>query len=109
MPRRNQARSEREGTTERRSSRRTENATAGISSCGNRRQVLTPFERVEAHRRRMRYRFKLPLFAATEAGADINFLVRPQRARELAQSGLVIVSPAGNAMLRDVRKRQLQA
>jgi 2-dehydropantoate 2-reductase len=44
-----------------------------------------------------------------EAGADISFLVRPQRARELAQSGLVIVSPAGNAMLRDVRKRQLQA
>ena len=38
-----------------------------------------------------------------EAGADISFLVRPQRAKELAQSGLVIVSPAGNATLRDVQ------
>jgi hypothetical protein len=57
VPRRNQARAEREGPAERRSSRRTENAAAGISSCGNRRQVLTPFERVQAHRRRVRYRF----------------------------------------------------
>jgi hypothetical protein len=57
VPRRNQARIEREGPTERRSSRRTENDAAGISSCGNRRQVLTPFERVQAHRRRVRYRF----------------------------------------------------
>jgi 2-dehydropantoate 2-reductase len=38
-----------------------------------------------------------------EAGRDISFLVRSQRARELAQSGLVIVSPAGNATLRDVK------
>jgi len=38
-----------------------------------------------------------------EAGGDISFLVRPQRAKELAQSGLVIVSPAGNATLRDVK------
>jgi 2-dehydropantoate 2-reductase len=38
-----------------------------------------------------------------EAGRDITFLVRPQRAKELAQFGLVIVSPAGNAMLRDVK------
>jgi len=38
-----------------------------------------------------------------EAGGDISFLVRPQRANELAQSGLVIVSPAGNATLRDVK------
>src|SRR5437870_3215254 len=38
-----------------------------------------------------------------EAGRDITFLVRPQRAKELAQSGLVIVSPAGNATLRDVK------
>jgi 2-dehydropantoate 2-reductase len=38
-----------------------------------------------------------------EAGRDVRFLVRPQRARELAQSGLVIVSPAGNATLRDVK------
>jgi 2-dehydropantoate 2-reductase len=30
-----------------------------------------------------------------EAGADISFLVRSQRARELAQAGLVIVSPVG--------------
>jgi ketopantoate reductase len=32
-----------------------------------------------------------------EAGRDVSFLVRPKRAKELAQSGLVIVSPAGNA------------
>jgi 2-dehydropantoate 2-reductase len=38
-----------------------------------------------------------------EAGRDVSFLVRPQRAKELAQSGLVIVSPAGNATLRDVK------
>jgi 2-dehydropantoate 2-reductase len=38
-----------------------------------------------------------------EAGGNITFLVRPQRANELAQSGLVIVSPDGNAMLRDVK------
>ncbi|HWZ70226.1 MAG TPA: 2-dehydropantoate 2-reductase [Casimicrobiaceae bacterium] len=38
-----------------------------------------------------------------EAGRDVSFLVRPQRARELAQSGLVIISPAGNATLRDVK------
>jgi Ketopantoate reductase PanE/ApbA len=33
----------------------------------------------------------------------MTFLVCPQRAKERAQSGLVIVSPAGNAMLRDVK------
>lgn len=38
-----------------------------------------------------------------EAGRDISFLVRPQRAKELAHSGLVIVSPAGNATLPDVK------
>lgn len=38
-----------------------------------------------------------------EAGRDVSFLVRPQRAKGLAQSGLVIVSPAGNATLRDVK------
>ena len=38
-----------------------------------------------------------------EAGRDVSFLVRPQRARELALSGLVIVSPAGNATLRDIK------
>jgi 2-dehydropantoate 2-reductase len=38
-----------------------------------------------------------------EAGRDISFLVRPQRAKELAQTGLVIISPAGNATLRDVK------
>jgi 2-dehydropantoate 2-reductase len=38
-----------------------------------------------------------------EAGRDVTFLVRPRRAEELAQSGLTIVSPAGNATLRDVK------
>jgi 2-dehydropantoate 2-reductase len=38
-----------------------------------------------------------------EAGADIRFLVRPQRAKELAQSGLVIVSAAGDATLHGVK------
>jgi 2-dehydropantoate 2-reductase len=34
-----------------------------------------------------------------EAGRDVTFLVRPGRAAELAKSGLVIKSPAGNATL----------
>lgn len=38
-----------------------------------------------------------------EAGMDVTFLVRPQRASELAASGLVINSPKGNATLPDVK------
>ncbi len=34
-----------------------------------------------------------------EAGADVTFLVRPKRAAKLAETGLVIKSPAGNASL----------
>jgi len=34
-----------------------------------------------------------------EAGADITFLVRPRRAAKLAETGLVLKSPAGNATL----------
>lgn len=34
-----------------------------------------------------------------EAGADVTFLVRPKRAARLAETGLVIKSPAGNAAL----------
>ena len=34
-----------------------------------------------------------------QAGADVTFLVRPQRAQKLAQSGLVIKSPLGDAQL----------
>ncbi|MBI5912510.1 MAG: 2-dehydropantoate 2-reductase [Betaproteobacteria bacterium] len=34
-----------------------------------------------------------------QAGADVTFLVRPQRARKLAQAGLVIKSPLGDAQL----------
>ncbi len=33
------------------------------------------------------------------AGSDVTFLVRPQRARKLAQAGLVIKSPLGDAQL----------
>jgi 2-dehydropantoate 2-reductase len=36
-----------------------------------------------------------------QAGRDVTFLVRPPRAAELAGSGLVIKSPAGDAMLPD--------
>src|SRR5438105_7079770 len=57
VARRNQARTERKRPTARRSSRRTEHDAAGISSCGNRRQLLTPFERAQAHEQRVRYRF----------------------------------------------------
>jgi len=35
----------------------------------------------------------------SQAGRDVTFLVRPRRAVELAQSGLVIKSPAGDATL----------
>ena len=38
-----------------------------------------------------------------EAGMDVTFLVRPQRASELAAFGLRINSPKGNATLRDVK------
>jgi 2-dehydropantoate 2-reductase len=38
-----------------------------------------------------------------QAGRDVTFLVRSQRASELANSGLVIQSNSGNATLRDVR------
>jgi 2-dehydropantoate 2-reductase len=34
-----------------------------------------------------------------QAGADVTFLVRPQRAQKLAQSGLVIKSPLGDAQI----------
>ena len=34
-----------------------------------------------------------------QAGGDVTFLVRPQRARKLAQAGLVIKSPLGDAQL----------
>ncbi len=34
-----------------------------------------------------------------QAGADVTFLVRPQRAQKLARSGLVIKSPLGDAQL----------
>ena len=34
-----------------------------------------------------------------EAGADVTFLVRPKRAARLADTGLVIKSPAGDATL----------
>jgi len=36
-----------------------------------------------------------------QAGRDVTFLVRPGRAAELAQSGLVIKSPAGDVTLPD--------
>ena len=36
-----------------------------------------------------------------QAGADVTFLVRPKRAAELAQCGLVIKSPLGDATLKD--------
>jgi 2-dehydropantoate 2-reductase len=41
-----------------------------------------------------------------QAGKDVEFLVRPRRAEELAASGLVIRSPKGDATLRDVRTVQ---
>src|SRR3972149_8696496 len=34
-----------------------------------------------------------------QAGADVTFLVRPQRAQKLAQAGLVIKSPRGDAQI----------
>src|SRR5581483_10493066 len=34
-----------------------------------------------------------------EAGADVTFLVRPKRARQLRENGLLIKSPAGDAAL----------
>lgn len=34
-----------------------------------------------------------------QAGADVTFLVRPKRAQQLAQSGLVITSPLGDARI----------
>src|SRR5689334_8812042 len=34
-----------------------------------------------------------------ESGADVTFLVRPERAKRLRENGLVIKSPAGNAEL----------
>jgi 2-dehydropantoate 2-reductase len=34
-----------------------------------------------------------------ESGADVTFLVRPERAKRLAENGLVIKSPVGNAQL----------
>ena len=36
-----------------------------------------------------------------EAGRDVTFLVRPRRAAQLAQTGLTIVSPAGNIQIQD--------
>ena len=36
-----------------------------------------------------------------QAGADVTFLVRPKRAAELAQCGLVIKSPLGDVTLKD--------
>jgi 2-dehydropantoate 2-reductase len=38
-----------------------------------------------------------------QAGADLAFLVRPRRAAQLAEAGLVIESPLGDAHLRPVR------
>src|SRR5580692_5841714 len=35
-----------------------------------------------------------------QAGRDVTFLVRPRRAAELAESGLIIKSPRGDAALR---------
>jgi 2-dehydropantoate 2-reductase len=45
-----------------------------------------------------------------QAGADVTFLVRPQRAQTLAQAGLVIESPLGNAQLqvRTVQKETVK-
>jgi 2-dehydropantoate 2-reductase len=45
-----------------------------------------------------------------QAGADVTFLVRPQRAQKLAQAGLVIKSPLGDAQLsvRTVQKETVQ-
>src|SRR3954468_13451297 len=34
-----------------------------------------------------------------ESGADVTFLVRPERARRIKENGLVIKSPVGNAEL----------
>src|SRR5512141_637631 len=34
-----------------------------------------------------------------QSGADVTFLVRPQRAQKLAQGGLVIKSPLGDAQI----------
>src|SRR5436305_13579618 len=36
-----------------------------------------------------------------QAGGDVTFLVRPRRAAELAESGLVIKSPHGDVTLRN--------
>src|SRR6185503_17070403 len=35
-----------------------------------------------------------------QAGSDVTFLVRPKRASELASSGLIIKSPAGDVTLK---------
>jgi 2-dehydropantoate 2-reductase len=45
-----------------------------------------------------------------QAGVDVTFLVRPQRAQTLAQNGLVINSPLGNAQLsvRTVQKETVR-
>jgi 2-dehydropantoate 2-reductase len=45
-----------------------------------------------------------------QAGANVTFLVRPQRAQKLAQAGLVINSPLGDAQLsvRTVQKETVQ-
>ncbi|MFH1044426.1 MAG: 2-dehydropantoate 2-reductase [Pseudomonadota bacterium] len=45
-----------------------------------------------------------------QAGADVTFLVRPQRAQTLAQAGLAITSPLGDAQLsvRTVLKEMVQ-
>jgi len=41
-----------------------------------------------------------------QAGRDVTFLVRPKRAAELKQAGLIIKSPLGNATLADVKTLQ---
>jgi 2-dehydropantoate 2-reductase len=43
-----------------------------------------------------------------EAGRDVTFLVRAPRASQIAQHGLVIKSPDGNATLRDVKTVQAE-
>lgn len=41
-----------------------------------------------------------------QAGQDVTFLVRPKRAAELKEAGLIIKSPLGNATLSDVKTVQ---
>jgi hypothetical protein len=50
------------------------------------------------HRRRRRRRIFRR--APVEAGADVTFLVRERRARQLAENGLVIKSAVGDAAMR---------